>query len=238
MGKIVIAESEQNICIDLNNIIKSIDDTQEVFMTGYAEKVLEYAADKKTDAFFLDIQLKDYSGLKLAELLREMECYKFTPIVFITDACNMALEAFMKVHCYDYIIKPFAINEAKEIFETIINYGIKKATEKRVLKIKQKNYTHLIYTEDIIYIESQDRKLTIKTNNKKGIYSTYTLNQIIGELPEHFIRCHKSYVVNKNHIKEIDRRRRIINFKLTEESVPYGRKYKDNLFIDYCLPGD
>lgn len=227
MGRILIVEDDQIICTGLNNIIKSVDSTQEVFMTGYAEKALDYAIDKRIDAFFLDIQLEDYSGLKLAGQLREIDYYKFTPIVFITAAPTRELEAFRKIHCYDYIVKPFSIDEIKEVIETIINYRIKK--EKKTLKIKQKDFIYVIDQEEIIYIESNNRKLIVQTVHEKVEYASYTLNQIASELSEDFIQCHRSYIINSKYIQEINKKQCLISLKYAEEQIPYGRKYKENI---------
>ncbi len=227
MGRILIVEDDQIICTGLNSIIKTVDSTQEVFMTGYAEKALDYAIDKKIDAFFLDIQLEDYSGLKLAEQLREIDYYKFTPIVFITAVPTRELEAFRKIHCYDYLVKPFSIDEVKEVIETVINYRIKK--EKKILSIKQKDFIYVIDQEEIIYIESNNRKLIVQTVREKAEYASYTLSQIASELSEDFIQCHKSYIINSKDLQEINKKECLISLKYAEEQIPYGRKYKENI---------
>lgn len=230
MGNILLVEDDQNIIIGLKSIIKSIDSNQKIIMTAYASKALEYSKNNDVDLFVLDIQLKDYNGIELAKQLREIEKYKLTPIIFITALLTRELEAFRNIHCYEYIIKPFSEIEVKEVLETIIKYGIKSTQSNlSVLKIKQKDFTHVINLDEIVFVEIRNKKLYVRTINEEMSYSTYTLNQIIEELPETFLQCHRSFLVNSKMVKKVDRKNSLICFSSIQDTVPYSRKYKEVL---------
>ncbi len=114
MGKILIVEDDLIICEGLSEIIRGIDKESEIVITGYAEKALSFAIDSYYDAFLLDIRLNDYSGIKLAKQIRNIEKYKITPILFITSIPTKELLAFKPIHCYDYIVKPFSREKVTE----------------------------------------------------------------------------------------------------------------------------
>lgn len=228
MGNVIIVEDDIVISNGLKEIIKNIDDTLNIETTAYAEDALKISEMMDIDAFFLDIQLKDYSGLKLAKQIRDIDRYKLTPIVFITAIPTREMMAFKKIHCYDYIIKPFDDKEVKDVFSTIINHGIKKK-EKAVLKLSQKTHTYILNQDDIIYMESQISKINITTKNEILQVSRYTLKDLYEELTKDFIRCHRGFIVNIKHIKEVNLGEDIILLNYSPEVIPLGRKYKSSV---------
>ncbi|AKL94325.1 two component transcriptional regulator [Clostridium aceticum] len=235
MGKILIVEDDPIISKGLAELAQSIHSELELIITEYAEEALNCAKKDVIDAFFLDIQLKDYSGLLLGKKIREIDAYKLTPIVFITAIPTRELLAYKEIHCYDYIVKPFTEEEVTKVFQTIIRHGINKKEEKKpMLKLKQKVYSYLIKQEEIIYIESISRKLLIVTVKEKFIVSTYTLNQILDKLTEDFLQCHKGYIVNINYVKKIDKLNNLIQLKETDFRIPIGRKYKE-ILVGKCI---
>lgn len=158
MARILIVEDDTILRDALVNMAQSIDEGIEVLVTGHAEQALEYIKEGSFDAFFLDIQLHDYSGLLLAEQIRTIDEYQLTPIVFITAIPVYELKAFRNIHCYDYIVKPFNEDKVRRVFETIIKHGVKKKHEKATLKIIQKDFNYIINQDDMIYIESINRR--------------------------------------------------------------------------------
>jgi hypothetical protein len=55
----------------------------------------------------------------------------------------------------------------------------------------------------VIYLESKEKKTYVHTNEHCGTHK-YSLQEFEFVLPkDYFIRCHRSFIVNVNHIKEI-----------------------------------
>ena len=229
MAKILIVEDEMLIANGLAAIIKSINKDIDITITGYAKDALEYARANQYDAFLLDIQLNDYSGLELAKEIRNIDKYKMTPILFITAIPTRELMAFKEIHCYDYIIKPFKEEKVRETLGTIINYGIKSEVRKKNLKIDQNGYSYIMQQDEIIYIEYKSRRLIITTVNEVIKTTTYTLYEILEELGEEFVQCHRGYIININYIEKLDMIDNSVKLKSIDELIPIGRKYKDEL---------
>ncbi len=56
---------------------------------------------------------------------------------------------------------------------------------------------------EVLYLEASDRKTYVVTEKLSGTHK-YTLNEFDFLLPrDYFVRCHRSFIVNVNHIKEI-----------------------------------
>lgn len=236
MARVMIVEDENNIADGLKTIILSIKEDMEIYSTGYAKEALEESIGSTYDLFLLDIQLLDYSGYELAKELRNIDKYKFTPIVFITAIPTKELLAFKQIHCYDYIVKPFREKEVVETLSTILNYGIKK---EEYINFNLKNYIYRVKIDEIIYFEVVQRKIEVVTIKEQLLLSNYTLKGLEKKLSEVFIRCHKGFIVNINYISSIDRLNNIINLNSTKDIIPIGRKYKDNLGvkINEFVPG-
>ncbi len=86
-----------------------------------------------------------------------------------------------------------------------------------VLKNKSK-----IYLSDLIYIRSEDHYLYLYTSSKKE-FVRGKLSEIIKQLPPNFVKCHRSYIINKNHIKHFTSKG--ITMK-NEDVIPISRNFK------------
>lgn len=232
MGRIMIVEDDILIAKGLKAIIESIDNKLAISVTGYAEEALSYLEDNVYDAFLLDIQLEDYSGIELAKKIRDINKYKLTPIIFITAIPSRELMAFKEIHCYDYIIKPFREEEVRKALETIINHGIKKINRPSTFKIIQKSYTYILKQDEIIYIESSNKNLLLVTINEEIRLSNYTIRKILEELDNNFIQCHRGFIINTKHIKKINHGDNSIKIRNVDELIPIGRKFKEHLKDD------
>lgn len=228
----MIVEDDMLIAKGLEAIIKSIDDNLDISITGYAEEALRYIENNHYDAFLLDIQLEDYSGIELAKKIRDRDEYKLTPIIFITAIPTRELIAFKEIHCYDYIVKPFREEEVKEALEIIINHGIKTENKLKTLKIIQRSYTYILKQDEIIYIESRNKDLLLVTVNEEIKLSNYSIRKVLEELDTNFIQCHRGYIINIEYIIKINHADNSIKLRNTDELIPIGRKYREHLRND------
>jgi len=71
------------------------------------DEALKISNDNTIDIFYIDIGLKNSSGLDLAIELRKTYKYEFSWIIFLTTHVEYITQAFKEVHCYDYILKPY-----------------------------------------------------------------------------------------------------------------------------------
>ena len=110
--------------------------------------------------------------------------------------------------------KSETIQKLDELKEIVIKNHI-------VLKDKTK-----VYVADLMYVKSDDHFLKVFLSNGKNHFVRGKLSQIVKELPPNFIRCHRSYIVNRNFIKQINNTFIILTDK-TE--IPLARSYKDKL---------
>jgi len=198
--------------------IKHNFDAQILSKTSSPEEVLNYSST--ADVFLLDINLRNnVSGLQIAEKIRDKN--KKAYIIFTTAHLEYVLLAY-KVKTFDYLAKPITLDRLEETITRLFNDMLGNPTE--YIKIDNKNT--LINPKNINYIEKEGMKLIFHSPDKKYI-SYNSFNKIENCLPENFIRCHKSYIVNINNIDNIVCNNKIV-FNNKDECF-IGPKYKNNL---------
>lgn len=157
------------------------------------------ASEKRFDIIFLDIKMGGMGGIETARRMREKSSEAI--LIFVTGIKEYVFEA-LDLYAFQYLLKP--INEMKfaEVLERAIK-EVEKRADKRELFIKAKKLT--IAQADILYIESNGKKVEIHTVNSRESIDIYgTMDELEKELDENFYRCHRSYIVNMSHIAGYD----------------------------------
>lgn len=101
-----------------------------------------------------------------------------------------------------FLIKP--VNG--EILQRYIRNILTGKEEGRMdsLMVKNKRGIFSVRFGEILYMESESHVITIQTKTDK--HSCYgRLEKLLEQLPESFIQCHKSYVVNMKEIRQIEK---------------------------------
>lgn len=181
-----------------------------------SEKEAMYIIEKEEiDLFFIEMNIKQKSGLTLAENIRKIEKYELTPIVFISKEIDYIITAFKKVNCYDFLTKPISVNNIKKIIDKFLRHKNKITNESyNFFKTIDGNDVR-VYTKDIIFIEFYLKSCILHTLQGEYKIKSDGLNKILDKINnDNIIRTHKSFAVNLEHIKEI----RKVNFKLWEIS--------------------
>lgn len=172
-----------------------------------ATEALEYLSKNNVDLLFLDIQLPRIKGLDLLKILKKK------PLVIITSAYGeFALESFELDVC-DYLLKPFAferflkaVNKAMEQYRLQQPAEAPVSTEKATDQLFIKTDKRFVQLEmkDIFYLESAGNyvKLWLKD---EFLLTPRTLSSFEEQLPAgDFIRIHKSFIVNKQHVNYLE----------------------------------
>lgn len=186
-----------------------------------ASDVINYLESNKVDVLILDINLKsETTGCDIAEMVRKKN--KDVYIIFTTGHLEYALIAY-KYKTFDYLPKPI-VDERLE--ETILRLmDDMKSTPSKFIRLN--NNRTIINQDEVNYIKKDGMKLVFCTNNRT--YETYSsFNKIQSCLPDNFVRCHKSFIVNVKNISDINSNNNTILFS-PNESCSIGGKYKNEI---------
>lgn len=140
--------------------------------------------------------MPEQDGLELAKRLRKDGVRGI--IIFLTAFAEYVYDAF-EVEAFDYICKP--IKEIR-LYRTLERAFYKLGeSESRNLFIQTTNWCKSVKLDDIYYCEVINRKIYLHTQN--GVIEYYCrLEDIEKQLDYHFVRCHRSYLVNLDYLLE------------------------------------
>ncbi len=175
-----------------NNIIA------EVIMYHNGQAIVD-AEDASFDLILFDVDMPIINGMDAAKHIRKRD--KNVEMIFVTNLSHYAIEGY-SVGALDYILKPinysaFALRFARALDK------VKKKENKEVI-LNSLNGIKRINTNDIYYLEIENRKLYYHTKN--GVYTEGgTLLKAEEDLePYHFTKCNQYCLINLKHVSEIN----------------------------------
>jgi len=99
--------------LTLNNLKKALErEDYEVHLADSGERALEVIDRYKPDLILLDLMLPGISGIEVLKTVKEMERETIVIMMTAYEILEKAVEA-MKLGAYDYLLKPFKINDLK-----------------------------------------------------------------------------------------------------------------------------
>lgn len=226
MLNFVICDDNQTVLNRLSKMLEAIFinnniDAEIGLKALNASDVINYLESHKVDVLILDINLKsEITGCDIADMVRKKN--KDVYIIFTTGHLEYALIAY-KYKTFDYLPKPI-VDERLE--ETILRLmDDMKSTPSKFIRLN--NNRTIINQDEVNYIKKDGMKLVFCTNNRT--YETYSsFNKIQDCLPDNFVRCHKSFIVNVKNISDINSNNNTILFS-PNESCSIGGKYKNEI---------
>lgn len=138
-------------------------------------------------------------------------------IIYTTnDGENYSEKIFLKkVNLCGFLIKPVR----KDFVEIILNNAIEAAetNNKEYMIVNKNREIRAISCREILYLESSIHHITVHTVREKITFYGQ-LEKERKNLPNYFIKSHKSYVVNMNFIRNIDDKIHLINDEIIDIS--------------------
>ena len=181
--------------------------------------------EKTVDLLFLDIQMPELSGMEYAKIINEP-----TKIVFTTAFSQYAVDGY-RINAFDYLLKPISFEE----FMRVGDKALKCLSEKNVASGKEANGYIFVKSDyklvrinfkDILYAEGVKDYVKIYLKDGSSIKSLACLRNLIDFLPSpQFLRVHRSFIVNIDNMKTIDRSRFVVGDKF----IPISDTYKEQL---------
>ena len=221
--KCAIVDDEPLALELLASYVKKIPFLELTGKYGNAIESMNGLDDNPVDLIYLDIQMPELNGLEFARMLPER-----TRVVFTTAFDQYAIDGY-RVNALDYLLKPIsyvdflaAANKALQWFNLID--GQTPADEVKSIFVKSDYKLLQIDLDRIKYVEGLKDYVKIYTDDSpRPILSLMNMKAMEQMLPEsRFIRVHRSFIVQKGKIREIDRNRIVFG----DVYIPIGDSYK------------
>lgn len=235
MIKVLAIDDEPLALKQLVNYISKVPFLELAGQCHSAIEAKEMMEQEVVDAIFCDINMPDLSGM---DFVRQLAVPPL--IVFTTAYSEYAVEGY-RVNAVDYLLKPFGMNDflraAMKVQEQY-NLRHQNAPQQQSSPL-QDDGTIFVKTDyrvvriaiaDIRYIEGMSEYLKIHLDGQKPIITLLSMKKMEDYLPSTlFMRIHRSYIVNLQKIREVNKNRVILD---ADTSLPIGDLYKDT-FNEY-----
>ena len=186
-------------------IIEQDLDAEISIISSEQKKIFDAIYNKEIDVLFLDIDFKNNgkNGIDIAKDLRKIN--KNFYLVFLS-AHQRYLHVSLTTKIFDYLVKPINRDTISDI---VIRLKDEFANNK--VLFLHLNKWEFVRTDDIFYIEKNGKKSIIVTDDI-NFTTTKGLNTLLSELPQNFLRCHKSYILNSDKVLSIDKKLGLASF--------------------------
>ncbi len=200
MFRIIVCDDDPYVCewfsLAINMYCIERNFVADLRTTESIKQLIKFLDDGfMPDILFLDIILPEGNSISLVkELVKRIKDCK---TVLITATKDYTLEGY-SIHAYDYLIKPIKDDVVFKLIE-----DVSQSTPKRIT-IRVRAITVEIRCEDLVYIESNKHALIFHTTGKE--MTSYGKLNVFDDLLRDtgvFIRCHQSYLINSNYVKEV-----------------------------------
>lgn len=201
----------------------------------------EWLQTNSADLIFVDINMPDMTGVEFVQTLE-------TPamVIFTTAYAEYAIEGF-KLSAIDYLLKPFGLKDitraaekAQSLYELLqlqeqLNGDVPQEeptenAEDGVLSVHADRKTHLVKMSNIVYLESAGEYVRLHLVDGTKLVTLFRLKNMESELQSsQFMRIHRSYIINLNHISGYTKGRVFLS---NDDYVPIGENYKEQ-FMNY-----
>jgi len=202
MTYIAVCDDDKSLCSKIESIILEYSTTSpfdidvEVFYSG-SDFCKHCKLEHEFDLVFLDVVMGEMSGKEVGELIRKEMNNKKIPIAYMSVVDWYTTE-FSNIQPFRFFKKPL---KARDITESLDDF-FEECAEGLFFEFKVNKGKHKIAVSSILYFESNNKKVKIKTLNS-DIEFYGILSDIKNEsFAKSFINIHKSYFVNSKQIAE------------------------------------
>ncbi len=206
---VLIIEDDPKCLNRLKAIVEKCDLVNEVFCTENLEQAYSCAMREAIDLFLVDIILTpsvphDVSGVQFVEKIKQIDKYKHVPIIFITSLIDQEMDAFHRLHCFDYIEKPFDDKDVYAVIESALDVPLKRPKHDINFPYRKDGVLYFINTSRIVCAERVGTDLHVYTLDEKIEIRYKSIASTLKDLPrEYFLQCSRNALVNRKYIVNI-----------------------------------
>ncbi|MBE5938800.1 MAG: response regulator transcription factor [Lachnospiraceae bacterium] len=229
---ILIVDDNKSVCNSLEKYVKKWFDANEkninINIRSFTDVMCLYSFmedGNHADVIFMDIKLKEHNGIEIAKSLQEKD--KGLACVFITGYPEYASDIFDANPIY-FVFKPINEQKVAKVLNKLMEY--RNQNDDKIFSFKIDEVFYRIRKRSIRYVEASGKNVVLYTDD--GMYKFRASFTSVAEANnDRLIRCHRSYLVNPERIKKIDK----LQIELyTGEYIPLSRRLKKEIQEKVC----
>lgn len=226
LQKCIIIDDDPLSCSVLEELIRQKQELRLMATLHSSEEASAFLLlHKNIDLIFLDIDLNGSSGISLFRKLKQRP-----NVIFTTSHEEFALVAF-ELGAIDYLKKPFS----RERFKKAVDRLLKQLTPKNQHQENSAGEAQMFFktgrtfknvaVNDILFFKGSKDYIKVVTTDASMLV-LMTMQEMMTKLDSNrFIRTGKSYIVNKEHIKNITGNELTVG----DNKIPLSRSYSSDV---------
>ncbi|MEX0313204.1 MAG: LytR/AlgR family response regulator transcription factor [Allomuricauda sp.] len=167
--------------------------------------------------------------LLLGGILQRVFIHLFYEELLLNDSSSGLFNIMMLVRAIVLINTTVLLVLGAKLFQLwAIEHEKNEGLETEILEIRSNRKTHRVPFESILFVEGLGNYVTYHLADKSKITSYGSIKSALQVLPDNFKRVHKSYIVNKAHIKAYD----AMTIDVQDNSIPRGKSISDEVLLN------
>ena len=216
--KVIIADDDEGMRLIERRMIGKVEGFSLAGEARNGVELLEMVEKEHPQIVFLDVEMPGKTGVECARIIQDTD--PSIILIFATAHDQYMGDAF-EVYAFDYLLKPFKLERVLKTLERARDRLTRRTEEDSMpvhpaprpapgrLMLRHRDGVSFIGMNDILLVQREDRSTVIYTAGNGRYVTGDSLAETEARLdPAVFFRCHKSYIINLNHISHI---------------TPYGR---------------
>ncbi len=221
--KYLVADDDPLVCETVETFLQRLDDTEFCLKVGDGLTALQVLSAGGIDAVFLDLQMPQLNG---PDVLRALP--RDIPIVLISASAEFGAASY-EFQVADYLVKPLAFPRFAQAVTRIRERTQAKDAARGAAPLREvfvKDGTRLVRVifEDLVLLKAEANYVEF-VSKESSVLSLMTIGRLETQLPQEFVRAHRSYIVNIRHITKVESS----TVFLGKHAVPVGESYRDAL---------
>ena len=215
--RILIADDDPGMRTVMRKLAERAEGYELVGEAGDGNRLLELYEETRPDVVLMDVEMPGMTGIECAKVIQDRN--PRTVLVFAT-AHEQYMRSAFEVYAFDYLVKPFRLERALNTLSLIRERMTAQSPAPEPVRphptaasgrlmLKHREGLSFLDIPSILLIQREERASVLYLSDGSRYVTSDSLSELEQRLPEEmFFRCHKSYIVNLNHIDSI---------------APYGR---------------
>lgn len=200
--KIAVCDDERQFIDEICPLLEQWAQSRNIRLTLYrftdGDDLIATHKNKNMDLIILDVIMPLLNGIDTAKEIRHND--SAVPIIFLTSSREFAVDSY-EVRAFYYLIKPVV---REKLFLVMDDFLKIFNLEKHTFTAHTATGYYKIAIDDVDYLEAQNKQVLVHMADGKTIEireQFSTCESVF--LPDNgFFRCHRSYIVNLNHVEQ------------------------------------
>ena len=209
-ARCLIVDDESPARDELRYLLQNYEDIEVVGEAATVSEARVLLDAVHYDVILLDIRMPGDDGLALAEHLRGIEASP--AVIFTTAYPDYAVDAF-GLNAVDYVLKPVDADRLRQALDRVLSQSRRASDNARPqpeglteqfgrIPVQRGERILLVDEQEILYASAARGYSYLHVGDKK-LLANFTLSELEDRLSSHFFRCHRSYLVNLDKVREL-----------------------------------